>query len=210
MGYQGLGIGVGIAQGIEKASETIMNVTLMKHQLTQEHEKHKINLKQKKLEIEKMENELDPIVVESAKKRLAEENKMATSAATLQNMALDDMLRGAKTAREEGIKVYDFLNSIDTEGIGLDLGVGIGGEKKEVWEKSGVSEYKRNKLIGTIKSGYYEDEYGTFRKAKDRQQIENYLNREGYLNFSEDPILSELLNKQFPVTPTGEAAWWLQ
>lgn len=71
-------------------------------------------------------------------------------------------------------------------------------EEKPVWSKSGLTDLARNKILGVLKTGYYQHPLtGQRLPVKTKEQAINFILQQGYENYEEDPEIVEIIDK-FP------------
>lgn len=76
---------------------------------------------------------------------------------------------------------------------------GIKKEAKGTWRKSGLTILARNKLLGALRTGVYKHPMtNMIMKIRTQGQAKDFLMRQGYKNYTEDPEIMKALNR-FPL-----------
>jgi len=111
MGY-GLEIGAGIAQGLEKATGNLMNIMVKRKELERQQKQDGIDFQVKKLQLQKLEDDLDPDKIKSANDALAAENKFKQSKYDMANKMLEEALKKGKDDLKNIQTVGDTIRNI--------------------------------------------------------------------------------------------------
>jgi hypothetical protein len=66
---------------------------------------------------------------------------------------------------------------------------------ESIWEQSGLSDLRRNQILGTLRSGYYLHPLtGQRLPLRTKRDAIDYILQRGYINFSSDPEVMSVIN----------------
>jgi len=81
------------------------------------------------------------------------------------------------------------------------------------WEKTGLTDLGRSKVLGTLRAGYYVDPmFNRRRELRDRQSASEFVMQQGYTNFQEDTEIMDILRSlpvKGPEQKPTKKAWFL-
>lgn len=145
-----LAMGVGAAQGIERASENLMNIMLAKDKLKKEHTTFQLDTKIKKLELQKAEGALaDPAQLKAERDRDAAKAKFENARYTLGLQMIEE--------KESGIR-----KDLDASSIGLtEKGFDPFGGSPLTTAQRQKGEREKQRLLSVLNQGSYAITKGT-------------------------------------------------
>lgn len=110
---RGLAIFSGIAQGVERATTNLFNISVAKEKLKRDREQSDLGFKIKKLQIKKAEHELSPEQVKFENEKLKAETQAKKSAYNLSEIKIDTARQKNERDKQESEQALDFLDTME-------------------------------------------------------------------------------------------------
>lgn len=167
MGDRGLAIFAGIAEGIERASQNIYNINLMKYKLGQEKEAFTLDKKVKEAQLKQLEFEHGPEAVAHLRKKMDLESKQFKVANEIYDLTLGE------ATKENQAKLNEMKTRFETLGITQIGDIKLGGN--EATFRSDLRIVQEGKADWNALEEKYPDKVDTITKIKQQTEDKEVL-----------------------------------
>jgi len=200
-----LSIGVGIAEGLDKATTNLMNISSARTKLNRENKEFELDTKIKKLEIQKAEDYLDPDQIKLRNERVKVETAAKKSAYNLNVLKIDTAEREEKEAArgyEEALSRLDTVAGGGNLRPGEEINLGGAYSYKEPTKK-GITPTQQRKedisvdeIIASLQTGTGWDGTGRY-PLKNRELAVGHVLENWNADIT-DPRIQEALDQYKP------------